>query len=306
MWRTRFILSLYLLSVAVGQCLGGRVLAAEVPRCAVTAGPSTIDPNATMVVIGKPKERLYFLSDHPDACAVGGTAHDCKQSAYLITGDKVLVGDTCGDWTVVEYSGKAGELFGWVESNRLAFAYDKSQRSEATCTKGIARTVDKEQHIKLARLPADVAEFVPQSKSVVELDCLDFKGLGFSRYFLILDSGNGDPFNLVLLARQPDKSLKVEAQNGDALVSPVMGGMRGGYQELEALAIGFRIYNDVGSASGFADSRFTFVYSSKQKTWVLEEVKIESSDGVRVQTKADFGVVTLNDFNGEPWGIGPP
>ncbi len=144
--------------------------------------------------------------------------------------------------------------------------------------------------------------------SVVELDCLEFNRLEFSRYFLVL---TGDPFDLIILARQPDKSLKVEAQNGDLLVSPVMGGMRGGYRGLEVLAKGFRIYNDVGSAAGFGDSTFTFVFSSTLNTWVLEEAKVvggslNSHSVVHIQTKADFGVVTLDNFNGEPWGIGPP
>ncbi len=61
MRRTRFSLSAYLLSVAVGQCLVGCVIAAELPICTVQTDTSTFHTKATMVVTGRANERLYCI-----------------------------------------------------------------------------------------------------------------------------------------------------------------------------------------------------------------------------------------------------
>jgi hypothetical protein len=44
----------------------------------------------------------------------------CKGSAYIIPGDVVAVGNTCGAWSYVQYIGRAHVTMGWVAATTLA------------------------------------------------------------------------------------------------------------------------------------------------------------------------------------------
>ena len=102
----RYVLSLCL--VIAGQVPVDSGLAADPPSCGEPIDPATFVPKGTKIVIGASGERLYLHS------------HPTDTSAYIAGGDRVVVGDTCGDRTAVKYQGKRREFYGWVESKRLA------------------------------------------------------------------------------------------------------------------------------------------------------------------------------------------
>ncbi|MDE0853759.1 MAG: hypothetical protein OSA97_04985 [Nevskia sp.] len=66
------------------------------------------------------QKRLDLHPQHPSRC-VSANAGGCRASAYIIPGDSVAVGSTCGAWAYVQYSGRSITR-GWVESNRLTEA----------------------------------------------------------------------------------------------------------------------------------------------------------------------------------------
>jgi len=71
--------------------------------------------------MGASGQRLYMRLQHPDTCKLS-MAIVCKATAYIISGDHVSAGDTCGEWTSVKFQGKKHEVYGWVESYRLTDA----------------------------------------------------------------------------------------------------------------------------------------------------------------------------------------
>jgi hypothetical protein len=99
---------LFLCLVIAGQALVDSGLAADRPSCGEQIDPATFVPKGTKIVTGASGERLQLHSQPPDT------------SVYIISGDRVAVGDTCGDQTAVKYQGKKRVFYGWVESNRLA------------------------------------------------------------------------------------------------------------------------------------------------------------------------------------------
>jgi len=71
-------------------------------------------------VSGLPGARLYIHASYPDAC--NSRTQSCgKKHAYLLTGDEVAVGKSCGKWSYIQYIGPRHITKGWVYSSRLNF-----------------------------------------------------------------------------------------------------------------------------------------------------------------------------------------
>ncbi|MEY2114012.1 hypothetical protein [Rhodanobacter sp. FW106-PBR-R2A-1-13] len=68
-------------------------------------------------VVGQPGERLFLHPDYPPKCS--GGSKSCDGKAYLLAGDRVVIGARCGAWTDVQFSGPRSTSWGWVESARL-------------------------------------------------------------------------------------------------------------------------------------------------------------------------------------------
>ncbi len=67
-------------------------------------------------VKGNKNERTYFYGDEED-CPDG---ENCRQKAYLIAGDEVIVSKTYGDFSCVWFQpAKGNETVGWIQTARL-------------------------------------------------------------------------------------------------------------------------------------------------------------------------------------------
>lgn len=83
--------------------------------CSVDA-PDWSSPKGNIAeIIGH--DRLYLQSDYPPDCA--SIKKSCSSNKYVIPGDLVRVGQSCGTWSDVQYVGKKSVSWGWVQSGRL-------------------------------------------------------------------------------------------------------------------------------------------------------------------------------------------
>jgi hypothetical protein len=106
-------------SVLIIQICAVGPASAVSPSCAVPVEPGRFAARASQIVTGFVGQRLYLHAKHPDACA-GASEDACQATAYVVSGDKVQIGDVCGAWTAAKFAGKHGDYYGWVESDRLA------------------------------------------------------------------------------------------------------------------------------------------------------------------------------------------
>lgn len=60
--------------------------------------------------------RLYFSGDM-DGCPQQGDS--CRAKAYVVAGDRLLLGKTHGEWSCAWYQGKTHETVGWVRNRDL-------------------------------------------------------------------------------------------------------------------------------------------------------------------------------------------
>jgi hypothetical protein len=60
--------------------------------------------------------KLYFFNDW-DGCPQKGAS--CQTKAYVVPGDRLLLGKTHGEWTCAWYQGKSRETVGWVRRSDL-------------------------------------------------------------------------------------------------------------------------------------------------------------------------------------------
>jgi hypothetical protein len=65
---------------------------------------------------GDARQRLQFYVDY-DGCPAKGER--CQTGAYVVGGDKLLLGKTHGEWTCAWYEGKKHETVGWVRNSAL-------------------------------------------------------------------------------------------------------------------------------------------------------------------------------------------
>jgi hypothetical protein len=71
-------------------------------------------------VAGRKGERVHFRGDD-EGCP--GTAAKCRQKAYLLAGDEVIVSRSFGDWRCAWYQPARGaETVGWLPADRLGLS----------------------------------------------------------------------------------------------------------------------------------------------------------------------------------------
>jgi ankyrin repeat protein len=100
--------------------------AVDLPRCVHHPGVerSVYVGQGGGHITGKTGERIYIHRVHPQLCALFASDF-CKASAYLISGDPVIVGigPPCGDWTYIEYlppkSRDHRPVVGWIENSSI-------------------------------------------------------------------------------------------------------------------------------------------------------------------------------------------
>lgn len=114
----RLIERVKILGLFLSYALASPVLAQDTDEdtCDSTLFPSQPEFRiATVAQSAQPK--LYFFSDLY-GCPWQG--EECRSKAYVLPGDRLLLGRTRGEWTCARYQGKSHETVGWVHSRDLA------------------------------------------------------------------------------------------------------------------------------------------------------------------------------------------
>lgn len=94
-------------------------------------------------VTGSPGTRLYMHAVYPKSCFSSEVSYE-RGHVYLLTGDEVAIGKSCGKWAYVQYIGDRRVTKGWVENSRLAFVQKAGQGTAKwlfTLTKGRGTSV---------------------------------------------------------------------------------------------------------------------------------------------------------------------
>lgn len=118
-----------LILVLIGLGMGPAF--ADSPR-AGTCMSDPSPPTKQVVLAGMPQARLYIHPKHPALCS-GPDADDCKPKAYVLTGDPILVGESCGGWVYISFQGKRIQTLGWVESTLYASSLPPAPPLNAAC-----------------------------------------------------------------------------------------------------------------------------------------------------------------------------
>jgi hypothetical protein len=63
--------------------------------------------------------KVYLHTRYPADCNVEASSDGCKGSAYLLSGDAVAVGKSCGSWAYVQFIGARSVSRGWVLGDHL-------------------------------------------------------------------------------------------------------------------------------------------------------------------------------------------
>jgi hypothetical protein len=69
-----------------------------------------------IAAVGPAVAKLYFFNDW-DGCPQKGAS--CQTKAYVVSGDRLLIGKPHGEWTCAWYPGKSRATVGWVRSRDL-------------------------------------------------------------------------------------------------------------------------------------------------------------------------------------------
>jgi hypothetical protein len=95
-------------------------VAVEKPDCInASIAFDGVTPVTYATVVAQLGERAYLHRDYPRDCDDRNDAK-CQSKAYLVNGDTVAVGKTCGSWTYVQFVGPKTASVGWVASGELA------------------------------------------------------------------------------------------------------------------------------------------------------------------------------------------
>jgi hypothetical protein len=109
---------LFLMSFATVAVLWAGLSCAD--DCATT--PVSFDglpPMHYAVVTGDPGTRLGLHAQLPVGCESSSGGEKCQSKGYLVQGDTVAVGKTCGTWSDVQFIGNKVVSYGWVATASL-------------------------------------------------------------------------------------------------------------------------------------------------------------------------------------------
>lgn len=77
-----------------------------------------VAPLMYMSVVPRTGDRSYLHREYPSDCHEENTSQ-CRENTYLIKGDQVAVGATCGAWSYVQFLAHEKVSEGWVASGTL-------------------------------------------------------------------------------------------------------------------------------------------------------------------------------------------
>jgi ankyrin repeat protein len=69
-------------------------------------------------VVGTQGQRLFMFRQNPQVCD-HNKLESCDTNRYVLTGDRVTIGHTCGKWAHVQFQSRRKASVGWVEYARL-------------------------------------------------------------------------------------------------------------------------------------------------------------------------------------------
>jgi hypothetical protein len=119
---------LLILCCALSAFLAGPPASAATPSATAAEPPSdcihqavTFDgiiPLTYAIVKSDATDRAALHHDYPQACDAGDNTA-CASKAYLVSGDTVAIGKTCGAWAHVQYIGEKTVTVGWVSAGQI-------------------------------------------------------------------------------------------------------------------------------------------------------------------------------------------
>jgi hypothetical protein len=77
-------------------------------------------------IIGDPETHIHLYSQIPKGCASSDSGQACDAHGYLIPGNEVAVGNTCGAWANVQFIGERIVSYGWIPTHSLQDLPDQS------------------------------------------------------------------------------------------------------------------------------------------------------------------------------------
>jgi hypothetical protein len=81
-----------------------------------------IAPLSYVAVTADVGSKVYLHTQYPTDCNAEASGDGCKGTAYLLSGDAVTVGKTCGAWAYVQYLGEKRISIGGLPANRIMAA----------------------------------------------------------------------------------------------------------------------------------------------------------------------------------------
>lgn len=153
-------------------------------------------------------------------------------------------------------------------------------------------------------VPEELAAFVEPGTIPIELESNDLNGDGLADYLLVLGNDDGSKRAVLVLIRQADGTLKLEARNNAVASCMACGGTRpDAFDGIDAGYKTFTIHNSSGDAGTPTELRhdYKFNYSKRDATW---ELVLVEEDGARFSPPADFGLIKFSGFDGDYLGKG--
>ena len=147
-------------------------------------------------------------------------------------------------------------------------------------------------------LPSEVAPFVESGMTPIELESGDLNGDGLGDYLVVVSSESGAKRVILVLTRQTDGALRLEARNDRIAACQACGGTQA--DGFDGIDVGYRSFT-VNNSSGDAGtpvhlhSNYRFDYSNRDSTW---ELVLVEEDGWRFSPPRDFGLIKFSEFDG--------
>ena len=182
---------------------------------------------------------------------------------------------------------------------------------------------DEDRYIPLHNLPNEVRPFVAKGMKPLSLVSADLNGDGLKDFILVLERQKSKlsapdiddrQRPLLILIRQPDRTIKEIKRNDKIVYCSTCGGMMGDpFLEVRAAKKTFTVSHYGGSAWRWS-VEYTFNYSRMDNTWQLVRVKegsFHASEPDNGKTLVftpgkDYGKIDIADFDPEKWkGQGP-
>lgn len=168
-------------------------------------------PLQRAIVNGRGGDKVHLYAQYPGQCTAD-SAGACQGKAYLVPGDSIVIGKTCGGWAFIQYTGSKHTSEGWIALSGIA--QQSAHSNPAVCDDLSNGRVDEVEFSHMHAVNANAYYGFAVKPGLAKID---IENDGHADNIVQAEYGYHNCFGVVLAATDDTRTRVIESPLNDLL-----------------------------------------------------------------------------------------